>query len=908
MKKIYYILLIATFSLNLFWQQDNLFALQNHFSSRISVDTTIVNNTNLFPFHNVNTISGLTLSGEITLHADTSLVRIILMDNNYNEYLISETYPMLAGSKQFSVDKAGEETFVLNNITPYRVTFELINASIYLKEITISGGDRYKAESRNDWLHQQTLNKIDRINQNIENLGQKWVAGETSISKLSYQEKKRFFGGSVPNFQGFEYYTGGVFVLPGAKDDLVSEDSQSAYLSLQEPQYAGEFSWKNRHGEDWDTPVKNQGGCNACWAFGTTAAAELLVNLYYNRHLDYDLSEQNIISCTVGSCNDGGKPGSALDYARDIGIVMEDCFPYTSSDQDCSEMCSNPLERIKIDSWTIDYLYSVDDQKRKIINGATAVRITPWKHFMQAVGYKVLEEGDNFFLADAKDEVSDIDSTFWITLEHNDPLIGQTAWQCKNSWGENWGNQGYVYLTGNWKVINIYSLYGPVGSVKLNETDILCTDNDGDGYYYWGIGPKPSLCPDCPDEPDGDDSDPCIGPMDEYGIFTHFTPTPDAKDTIVLYGQTVPDIFATGTNVRWYSDKKLLNLVHTENGFSTGHTEIGDYTYYVTQTLSGCESSANAVTQSIWLEIPRPLGHDTVGYAREPAVLIVEGGQGAVFRWYADPLLTTLLHTGESYETEKADTGTYTYYVTQTLCQLESAPDTVVLTISYLVAIPDPAFLRALIVEGVDTYGDRLISCTEAEAVSSLDVSGMHITNLTGIEAFVNLDKLNCSYNRLTSLNVSGVRKLRYLNCSKNRICSLDISNNTSLRRLFLQNNCTLIKVCVWTMPFPPNEFEEFKWGTNVHFLKECATGWNKYNTEKFSIYPNPITDFLTVETKFPGHNSIEITLLNGQLIYSDIIKGPTIHQIDLSSFQKGLYLITIRSRDYVRMEKIIKL
>ncbi len=625
MKKICILLLFSTtFSINLLCQQVNVFALQNQVSSRISVDTTIENNKNLFPFHAENTISGLAISGKVTLHSDTSLVRIILVDDNYNEYLIYETYPILAGSMQFSVDQAGEETSLLNNIAPSRVTIELVNASIYLKEIILSEEDKYKAELRDDRLLQQTLNKIDRINQNIQNTGQLWVAGETSISKLSYQEKKRFFGGRVPNFQGFEYYVGGVFVLPGSKDHLDSRDSQSEYLSQQESQYASEFSWKNRHGEDWVTPVKNQGGCNGCWAFGTTAAAELLVNLYYNRHLDYDLSEQNIISCALGSCNEGGHPYSALNYTRDIGIVMEDCFPYTASDQDCSEMCSNPLEQIKIDNWKIDYSYSVDDRKRKIINGATAVSITPWEHFMQAVGYKVLEEGDNFFLADAEDEVSDIDSTFWITLEHNNPLIGQTAWQCKNSWGEDWGDNGYVYLTslsGNRSDIKMYSLYGPVSSLEYNETDILCTDNDGDGYYCWGMGPKPSHCPDSPDEPDGDDSDPCIGPMDEYGNFKSTTPTPVAKDTIVLYGQMVPDLFATGSNIRWYSDKKLLNLVHTGNEFTTGHTEIGDYTYYVTQTLSGCESAANAVTLSIWLEIPRPLGHDTVISVGEPSIL-----------------------------------------------------------------------------------------------------------------------------------------------------------------------------------------------------------------------------------------------------------------------------------------------
>jgi hypothetical protein len=29
----------------------------------------------------------------------------------------------------------------------------------------------------------------------------------------------------------------------------------------------------------------------------------------------------------------------------------------------------------------------------------------------------------------------------------------------------------------------------------LTLADIVCEDRDGDGYYYWGIGPKPSNCP-----------------------------------------------------------------------------------------------------------------------------------------------------------------------------------------------------------------------------------------------------------------------------------------------------------------------------------------------------------------------------------------------------------------------------
>jgi hypothetical protein len=54
------------------------------------------------------------------------------------------------------------------------------------------------------------------------------------------------------------------------------------------------------------------------------------------------------------------------------------------------------------------------------------------------------------------------------------------------------------------------------------------------------------------------------------------------------------------------------------------------------------------------------------------------------------------------------------------------------------------------------------------------------------------------------------------------------------------------------------------------------------------------------------GVYEIEITSLKGQLLYSDRREGPT-NQIELSSFEKGLYFITVRSKDYVITEKIIK-
>ena len=72
-------------------------------------------------------------------------------------------------------------------------------------------------------------------------------------------------------------------------------------------------------------------------------------------------------------------------------------------------------------------------------------------------------------------------------------------------------------------------------------------------------------------------------------------------------------------------------------------------------------------------------------------------------------------------------------------------------------------------------------------------------------------------------------------------------------------------------------------------------------------VYPNPTYGILTIESDNIGQHSIEITSLNGQIIHRSNFTGSS-HQIDLSSFQEGVYFIKVRSRDYVRTEKLIKL
>lgn len=104
--------------------------------------------------------------------------------------------------------------------------------------------------------------------------------------------------------------------------------------------------------------------------------------------------------------------------------------------------------------------------------------------------------------------------------------------------------------------------------------------------------------------------------------------------------------------------------------------------------------------------------------------------------------------------------------------------------------IPDTNFEQALINLGYDTNGlNGNILKVDAEAVTNLNVISKDIHSLEGIEAFINLQILQCVGNELITLDVSSNIRLEYLTCFNNHLTNLDVSANTILSHLSCANN-----------------------------------------------------------------------------------------------------------------------
>jgi C1A family cysteine protease len=192
----------------------------------------------------------------------------------------------------------------------------------------------------------------DEIQAAIAREGARWTAGPTPFADLSEEERQLFLG-----------YT------PGPNEPSLLEREQVAHRNLVAPPTmavaaAGvappAYDLRNVDGRNFITPIKSQGGCGSCVAFGTIAAIEGTLKVALNDpDLDVDLSEAHLFYCHArregrrcGGSNRGWWVEPALRAVQNNGIVDEGCYPYVAGDQDCNNLCGTAASRLTfIDSW-----------------------------------------------------------------------------------------------------------------------------------------------------------------------------------------------------------------------------------------------------------------------------------------------------------------------------------------------------------------------------------------------------------------------------------------------------------------------------------------------------------------------------------------------------------------------------
>ena len=105
--------------------------------------------------------------------------------------------------------------------------------------------------------------------------------------------------------------------------------------------------------------------------------------------------------------------------------------------------------------------------------------------------------------------------------------------------------------------------------------------------------------------------------------------------------------------------------------------------------------------------------------------------------------------------------------------------------IAQYTSIPDGNFEQYLIDSGVDTgVKDGKVLTSNINTIKSLYIGSRNINDLTGIQDFVNLEILQCYWNKLTTIDLSKNTSLKKLFCNLNQLTSLDLSKNILLTEI----------------------------------------------------------------------------------------------------------------------------
>ena len=102
-------------------------------------------------------------------------------------------------------------------------------------------------------------------------------------------------------------------------------------------------------------------------------------------------------------------------------------------------------------------------------------------------------------------------------------------------------------------------------------------------------------------------------------------------------------------------------------------------------------------------------------------------------------------------------------------------------TVQTTTYVPDDNFEQALIDLGYDDVLNDSVLTANISSITSLDITYLSISDLTGIEGFTALTELRCFNNQLTSLDVSSNTALTKLSCHENELTSLDAVSYTHL-------------------------------------------------------------------------------------------------------------------------------
>lgn len=286
---------------------------------------------------------------------------------------------------------------------------------------------------KKNYTHDEVPMRYQNFKKNMEELVKRQKANPNARYNIT-----KFFDMSREEFRSFPCGVDKLSQLNSLRPNFVPNLNTDAIPNIDVPD---NFDWTTKGAV---TPIKNQEQCGSCWAFSTIGNIEGVWFLAGNKLTS--LSEQQEVSCSTTDygCS-GGWPFWALTdmlaSPYNGRIDTESGYPYTSGGGD-NGVCS----------WsTSDVGATIKSYKSYCTEQTAPCQETQMQQLLVTYGplSVCLDAGPMQYYQGGIDNPSDCDPN---AIDHCVTMVGYGVdngvafWKIKNSWGTDWGENGYYRL------------------------------------------------------------------------------------------------------------------------------------------------------------------------------------------------------------------------------------------------------------------------------------------------------------------------------------------------------------------------------------------------------------------------------------------------------------------------------